>query len=191
MQPPILHRIAVGEAAAVQECIDRYGGLVQSLARRFCGHRDEVDDAVQEVFIDLWRKAARYDPALSAEIAFVTMIARRRLIDHSRRRKEVASAGRADDELPGKMSAAGEARVEICDEADHAAKALAKLRPEQQRVLKLAIYDGLSHEQIANATELPLGTVKTHVRRGLARVRELLGAAPPAAAPAAAKGVRS
>jgi RNA polymerase sigma factor (sigma-70 family) len=176
---PILHRIAAGEAAAVQECIDRYGGLVQSLARRFCARRDEVEDAVQEVFVDLWRKAARYDPSLSAEIAFVTMIARRRLIDHSRRRKEVAGSGLVDDELPGKLSAAGQERVEVCDEADHAAKALAKLRPEQQRVLKLAIYDGLSHEQIASATELPLGTVKTHVRRGLARVRELLGVATP------------
>jgi RNA polymerase sigma-70 factor (ECF subfamily) len=179
---PILHRIAAGDSGAVQECVDRYGALVQSLARRFCANAHEAEDAVQEVFIDLWRKASRYDPRLSAEITFVTMIARRRLIDHSRRRKEVAASALVDDELPGKLSAAEHERVDLCDEADQAAKALARLRPEEQRVLKLAIYEGLSHEQIANATELPLGTVKTHVRRGLIRVRELLGATRPAGA---------
>jgi RNA polymerase sigma factor (sigma-70 family) len=172
---PILHRIAAGDADAVQECVDCYGGLVHSLARRFCSATGEVEDAVQEVFIDLWRKASRYDPKLSAEVTFVTMIARRRLIDHSRKRKDIAGSGVVDDELPAKLSAAEQNRVELCDEADRAAKALARLRPEQQRVLKLAIYDGLSHEQIAEATALPLGTVKTHVRRGLMRVRELLG----------------
>ena len=175
MPEPILHRIAAGDGDAVQECVDRYGGLVHSLARRFCSASGEVDDAVQEVFIDLWKKAGRYDPKLSAEVTFVTMIARRRLIDHGRRRKEVAGSALVDDELPAKLSAAEHERVEICDEADRAAKALARLKPDQQRVLKLAIYDGLSHEEIAEATELPLGTVKTHVRRGLMRVRELLG----------------
>ncbi len=174
MPEPILHRIAAGESDAVQECVDRYGGLVHSLARRFCP-AGEVEDAVQEVFVDLWRKAGRYDPTLSAEVTFVTMIARRRLIDHGRRRKEVAGSALVDDELPAKLSAAEHERVEICDEADRAAKALARLKPDQQRVLKLAIYDGLSHEAIAEATNLPLGTVKTHVRRGLIRVREMLG----------------
>lgn len=186
MPDPILHRIAAGESEAVQECVDRYGGLVHSLARRFCSGGDEVEDAVQEVFIDLWRKASRYDPKLGAEITFVTMIARRRLIDHSRKRKDAAT-GLVDDELPEKFAAAEQERIEVCDEADRAAKALARLRPEQQRVLKLAIYDGLSHEQIADATELPLGTVKTHVRRGLMRVRELLGVPKPASA----EGARS
>jgi RNA polymerase sigma-70 factor (ECF subfamily) len=65
--------------------------------------------------------------------------------------------------------------VDVGDEAARAAKALAKLRPDEQRVLRLAIYDGMSHDQIAKATTMPLGTVKTHLRRGLQRVREMLG----------------
>jgi len=65
--------------------------------------------------------------------------------------------------------------VDVGDEAARAAKALAQLRPDEQRVLRLAIYDGMSHDQIAKATTMPLGTVKTHLRRGLQRVREMLG----------------
>jgi RNA polymerase sigma-70 factor (ECF subfamily) len=63
----------------------------------------------------------------------------------------------------------------VGDEAARARKALAKLRPDEQKVLRMAIYDGLSHDQIAKATTMPLGTVKTHLRRGLQRVREMLG----------------
>jgi len=186
-----LQRIAAGDQEAVQECVDRYGALVLSLARRCCSSRDETEDAVQEVFVDLWRKAGRYDPALSAEVTFVTMIARRKLIDHGRRRREVTSSGWADDALPGKLAGTWQQRIEICDEADRAAKAIARLRPEQQRSLKLAIHDGMSHEQISDTTGLSLGTVKTHVRRGLMQVREMLGAAKRSGLPASSRGSTS
>ena len=175
MPDPILPRVAAGEALAVQECIDRYGGLVWSLARRFCANRQEAEDAVQEVLIELWTKAGRYDARLASEITFVAMIARRRLIDRGRKKQRTVESADIEDRVTG--ADLGQERVELCDEAAHAAKAFAHLRPEQQRVLKLAIFDGLSHEQIAQATKLPLGTVKTHARRGLARLRELLGLA--------------
>src|SRR5829696_165972 len=73
---PLLHRIAAGDSAAVEEFLDRYGGLVWSLARRFTSNRQESEDAVQDVFIELWRKAPRYDASLSSEATFVAMIAR-------------------------------------------------------------------------------------------------------------------
>jgi RNA polymerase sigma-70 factor (ECF subfamily) len=90
----ILVRIAQGDRAAVRDCLDRHGGLVWSLARRLCPDPADLEDAVQEIFIDLWSAARRYDPAVAAESTFVAMIARRRLIDRRRR------AARGPDHRP-------------------------------------------------------------------------------------------
>lgn len=169
----ILERVAAGEKAAVQECIDRYGGLVLSLARRLCPPSAEVDDAVQEVFIELWNKAERFDRALASEATFVAMIARRRLIDLRRRLERHAGAGELSEALVAPGASVSE-RAEVGDEALAARKAFRELKPDEQRVLELAVWNGLSHQQIAGATGLPLGTVKTHARRGLARLREIL-----------------
>ena len=81
----ILERIAAGDANAVQECMDLYGNLVWSLARRFTRSAAEAEDAVQEVFLDVWKSAARFDAKRASEKTFVAMIARRRLIDLLRR----------------------------------------------------------------------------------------------------------
>jgi RNA polymerase sigma-70 factor (ECF subfamily) len=168
--------VTSGDPAAVRECIARYGGLIWSLARRFSPSPTDAEDAVQEIFLDVWRSADRFDPTASSEVAFVAMIARRRLIDRRRQRRR-----RPDTEpLPeGPSTHAGPeyAQMELCGEAVIAGKALAQLRPEQREVLILSAYHGLSHEEIAAATGMPLGTVKAHARRGLLRVRELLSMA--------------
>jgi len=174
--PGILACVAAGEPGAVQACLDRFGGLVWSLARRLAQGDAEAEDAVQEIFLDVWKSAPRYDASVASETAFVAMIARRRLIDRRRRLSrrpdgqvllESTTAAPSDDEKDP---------VELSDDAARAAEALKKLSEEQQRVLKLSIYHGLSHEKIARATGLPLGTVKTHARRGLMKIRELLQA---------------
>jgi RNA polymerase sigma-70 factor (ECF subfamily) len=170
----ILQRIARSDAAAVEACVDRYGGLVWSLARRLCPRGEDPEDAVQEVFLALWKGAAQFDPEKGDESTFVAVVARRRLIDMRRRLARHAEPG----ELPESVEAPGEShveRAEVVDDADRARRALAELRPEQQRVLSLSVYDGLSHQEISERTGLPLGTVKTHARRGLIRLRELLG----------------
>ncbi|MCX5746449.1 MAG: sigma-70 family RNA polymerase sigma factor, partial [Proteobacteria bacterium] len=81
---PLLARVAVGDRGALRECLDRYGGLVWSIARRF--EASEAEDAVQEIFVDLWKSAVRYDPEVASEPTFIAMIARRRLIDRRRSR---------------------------------------------------------------------------------------------------------
>jgi len=174
----LLPRIASGDAAAVRECLARYGGLVWSLARRFLGNPADAEDAVQDVFVELWKNAAKYDPSRSAEPTFVTMVTRRRLIDRRRRTARHPVAAPLAEEVVG-QSDGGEPRADVSDEAARAAAALGELRDEQQRVIRLAIYDGLTHEEIAAATGLPLGTVKTHIRRGLIRIRERLGGGAP------------
>ena len=169
----VLPRIAAGDPAATADCIARYGGLVWSLARRFLGNPADAEDAVQDVFIELWKNAGRYDPDRSAESTYITMIARRRLIDRKRKAGRTVAAQPLGDEPAQQVAVA---RVEVEDEAAKAAAALAELREEERRVIRLAVYDGLTHEEIAAATGLPVGTVKTHIRRGLIRVRERLAA---------------
>lgn len=171
---PLLHRVASGDNSAVEACLDRYGALVWSLARRFSANRHEAEDAVQDVFIELWKKAPRYDPGLSSELTFVAMIARRRLIDRGRRAGGRQVTEDLDESLSSAAAEADYERIETADEAARAARAMQQLKPEQQRVLNLSIFEGLSHQQIAEHLALPLGTVKTHVRRGLDRVREAL-----------------
>jgi RNA polymerase sigma-70 factor (ECF subfamily) len=168
-----LRRIAEGDKAAVQDCIDLYGGLVWSLARRLSPTREDAEDAVQEIFIDIWKSAARFDDAQAAEITFIAMIARRRLIDRLRRFERVPEVEALTPELMDVKRQ--DQQMELNSEAALAARAMSQLRPEQQKVLQLAIYQGLSHQEIARATGLPLGTVKTHARRGLLHIREALG----------------
>ena len=169
--PTVLQRVALGEPGAAQECLDRFGGLVWSLARRLASNDSEAEDAVQEIFVDVWRSSQRYDPSIASETAFVAMIARRRLIDQRRkasRRKETAIG-----EHDPAGTVAGD-QTQVSEEASKAAAALELLSEDQQKVLRLSIFHGLSHEKIARSTGLPLGTVKTHARRGLIRVRQLL-----------------
>jgi RNA polymerase sigma-70 factor (ECF subfamily) len=171
-EPSILARVAAGDPAAPNECIARFSGLVWSLARRLCTSPSDAEDAVQEIFIDLWKSAPRFDASIASETTFVAMIARRRLIDRGRRKMR-------RPEVPQIPETVADTRERIDDterdEQQHLAqRAFEQLRPEQQQVLQLAIHHGCSHEQIATATGMPLGTVKTHARRGLIKIRQIL-----------------
>lgn len=182
----LLSRVAAGDPAAIRECTSRFGGLVWSLARRASVSQEDAEDATQEIFLDLWRSAARYDARVGSEVTFVAMIARRRLIDRRRSRQRAPRAVPLVDEA----ASAGAPSAELGAEAALAARALEQLRPEQRQVLLLSACHGLSHEEISSSTGMPLGTVKAHARRGLLRVREVLGeGAPRAAAPAVMGGV--
>jgi RNA polymerase sigma-70 factor (ECF subfamily) len=173
---PVLARAASGDAAAVEACLARFSGLVWSLARRFCRNAADAEDAVQDVLVELWRCAGRYDAAVASEATFVAMIARRRLIDRHRRRQRQPDLQPLPELAP--LQAEGvHTRIEQQPDVKRATQALLTLRPERQRVLRLSVYGGLSHAEIAEATGLPLGTVKTHVRRGLIQLRESLGLA--------------
>jgi RNA polymerase sigma-70 factor (ECF subfamily) len=170
--PPLLARVAAGDAAAVRECLARYGGLVWSIARRF--EPGDAEDAVQEIFLDLWRSAHRYAEALGSEATFIATIARRRLIDRRRSARRRPGGDQATEQITELMLEDPGASPIASAEAAKAAKALGKLRPEQRQVLVLATCHGLSHGEIAAHTGMPLGTVKAHARRGLISIRAAL-----------------
>jgi len=170
----LLPRVASGDQAAVRACIDRFGGLVWSLARRMLATEAEAEDAVQEIFVDVWQSAYRYDASVASETAFVAMIARRRLIDRRRKIGRRPSEQALGEHEPARNGSEVEAPAMMRDELGRAAEAFEQLSTEQRRVLRLSVFHGLSHEKIARATGLPLGTVKTHARRGLIRLRDLM-----------------
>lgn len=168
--PPLLPRVARGDAIAVRELVSRYERLVWSLVRRYCTDATDAEDAAQDVFLSVWQNAERFDPELASEPVFITVLARRRLIERARGRKRQPVTELLDDAT----AAIDQVHPDRCVEAARAVQALDTLSPDQRRVLVLSARDGLTQEEIAEHTGLALGTVKTHARRGLLRVRELL-----------------
>jgi RNA polymerase sigma-70 factor, ECF subfamily len=173
---PLLERIARGEKAAFAQCLDQYGDLVWGLSRRMSPNSQDAEDATQEIFFSLWKKAAHYDAMRGSEAVFIATIARRALIDRyrERRRKPLEVLIEEADSL---WADGEETRGETGADADRAVQALKRLKPEQQRVITLAIWQGLSQSEIAGMTGMPLGTVKSLIRRGLLSIRESLNGA--------------
>ena len=171
---PLLERIAAGDRGAVAHCIDRYSGLVWSLARRFIANEADAEEAVQEVFMELWKTADRFDARRSAEATYVSMVARRRLIDRLRR-----SRARPDSEplqdVEHLLARDGHVALEASAETSRVMRVIDAMAPEQKQVVHMSAWLGMSHAAIAERMMLPLGTVKSHLRRGLLRIREQLG----------------
>src|SRR5579859_4175090 len=148
MSPTVLQRIASGDAAAVRECMDRFGPLVWSLARRMSRTQADAEDATQEIFLDIWRSAGRYDASLGSDKIFIATIARRRLID--RLRKRSAEPPMDPPEVLETVAWAEPGNLpESSTEAGQAARALAELKPEQRQVLELGLMHGLTQSEIA------------------------------------------
>lgn len=178
MAATVLQRIAAGEATAIEDCLSQYGGLVWSLVRRSMANHADAEDLAQEIFVEIWRHAGRFDSSIASEATFITTLARRRLIDRQRRRQRrpepVSLPGEAD------VSAADEGPpLEVLEEAARARELMRQLRPQEREVLEMAINLGMTQSEIAEKASMPLGSVKTHARRGLMRLREMLKASTP------------
>jgi RNA polymerase sigma-70 factor (ECF subfamily) len=172
-EKPILERVAEGDQSAVGDFIDRYGDLVWSLARRYLGNHSDAEDAVQEIFIEIWNSAGRYDRNVASEVAFISTITRRRLIDRLRQFERRPGLESIDDQIGARQPAIP---TTLDDDAEVALveRVLADMEPEHRDILAMSLYQGYSHSEIADRLDMPLGTVKTRVRRGLIHVREQL-----------------
>jgi RNA polymerase sigma-70 factor (ECF subfamily) len=169
----LLLRIARGDGDAVNACLERYGPLVWSVAKKAWDDVATIEDVVQEVFIDVWKSAERFDPEKASEATFIATIARRRVIDR-RRRLGRAPVHEEVKETSASIGHVGLSPVDRGDEARLAREALAELKPDQRRVILMSVVEGLTHPEIATKTGLPLGTVKSHIRRGLDQTAQKL-----------------
>jgi RNA polymerase sigma-70 factor (ECF subfamily) len=170
MKEPILPRIAQGDPTATDELVARYGRVLRWMANQH-GVRDP-DDAVQDIFVTLWQNAARYDAAKGAESTFVGTIARRKLIDRHRKRSRRPQT--QDIETIAERNLENNTNIEGGTELALASRAMESLRPVQRSILTLSVLEGMTHSEIASKLELPLGTVKTHIRRGFSQMRQMM-----------------
>ncbi|MFN7917272.1 MAG: sigma-70 family RNA polymerase sigma factor [Vicinamibacterales bacterium] len=173
-----LERMARGEHDALAELYDRHGRLIYSLALRILRDQGDAEDIVQDVFSQAWRQAARFDVTRGNVVAWLVTMTRTRAIDVLRRRKvrpELVHTKMPIDVADG--SAGQDVRVEWQHRAREIRRALGTLPHLQRIAIELAYFDGLSHSEIAEQLEVPLGTIKTRVRQGLLKIRDCLAGA--------------
>jgi RNA polymerase sigma-70 factor (ECF subfamily) len=170
-----LGRMARGDHQALAELYDRHARPIFSLALRILQERAEAEDVVQEVFAQAWTQAARYDTARGAVAAWLLNMTRSRAIDRLRskraRPEDAAETGIALDEMPG-GGVAQDAQLLSAEQVCRLRNALQALPALQRIALELAYYEGLTHAEIADRLEQPLGTVKTRIRQAMIKLRE-------------------
>ena len=168
----ILARIADGENGSFELLIEKYGNLVWSIGKKFLYRQSDLEDAVQEVFIAIWKSADKYDASKAKEITFVSMIARRRFIDHLRKISKHKNLESIDDDNSGHQLYKESILNESTD-LQLVKNAIQSLDIDDQELLNLSVYQGYSHSEISKLLNLPLGTVKTRIRRNLIKIKEI------------------
>lgn len=179
----LMARIAQGDRSALDLLYQRYSPVVFSLCLRVVGDRGTAEDLLIDIFFEIWRKSARYDASRGAPLTYISTLARSRAID--RKRTRAGRIATAADDLTLELASANSpmtdrdagSPVEQASLVERAAKvreALGRLEEEHRKTLELSYFEGLSHSEIAEKLGKPLGTVKTHIRMGVIRMRELL-----------------
>jgi RNA polymerase sigma-70 factor, ECF subfamily len=163
------------ERAALSILYDRYGRLVYTLALKLLDRRDEAEDLTQDIFLSFW-KQEKFDPNRAKLTTYLCLLTRSRAIDKLRsRQSEQRSIARLqqntipETDLPTILES-----VSLAEEQTVVRQSLTALSERQRQVLELSYYQDLSQSAIATQLNLPLGTVKTHMRQGLIRLRQLL-----------------
>jgi RNA polymerase sigma-70 factor, ECF subfamily len=171
----LLERAGAGDRAAFAELYDAVVTRVFGLARRVVRDPAQAEEVAQEVMVDVWRHAPRFDPALGSALSWILAITHRRAVD--RVRSEEAARRRTRDvailEPTVAHEPAGEA-AETSDSVGRVRAALEGLTDLQRQAIELAYFDGLTYRQVAETLGTPLGTVKTRIRDGMLRLRPVL-----------------
>ena len=173
----LMSAIAAGDRAALACLYDRHAPLVLAVCRRVLNDADEADDVLVDVFFEVWARADRFDGARGNPLTYLVTLARSRSID---RRRSLGARPPLRSDRAGELAtraAEGDGplqRTSFVEQADRVRRAMASLDPEQRAAIESAFYDGLSHTEVAAKLGKPLGTVKTAIRQGLIRLREIL-----------------
>ena len=171
----LLVRAGRGDEAAFAEVYDQLAGLVHGTVRRVLRDPAQSEEVTQEVFLELWRLAPRFDPAQGSARSWAATMAHRRAVD--RVRAEEASRSRDQSDARSRRAATPDISEEIIDMTDRreVADALDGLTDTQREAVTLAYYGGHTYREVAALLDVPEGTVKTRIRDGLIRLRDRLG----------------
>jgi RNA polymerase sigma-70 factor (ECF subfamily) len=167
----LLRTIGQGEKPALSLLYGRYAARLFGLILQIVKNRNDAEDVLQETFLQIWQKAHQYDSQKSQPEVWLLLLARSRAIDRCRKHRPV-SCDPTDIDIeqlvpPDAMALLAEVHVEVCS-------ALRQLSPEQQLPLHLAFFEGMTHTEIAERLQIPLGTVKTRIRTGMMQMKQKL-----------------
>ena len=176
-QKQLLARIAKRDREAVAVFYDQMAGALFSIAVRILGDAHEAEEALQDVFVQIWDKAAAFDPTMGSPFHWTLSITRNRCIDRLRARQrrfrliselqETPAAGHATDDHPFQVALTE-------DELAAVRSAVSGLPGEQRQAIEMAFFGGMTHLEIAEALKTPLGTIKARIRRGMLKLRDSL-----------------
>jgi len=177
----MIARIGRRDQSAFSALYDRLSGPLYSLAMKMLGDPAEAQDALQDVFLQIWSRAGTYDPEKSSVFSWAVLLTRSRVIDRLRargRRLRIVVGSTADEEHGGTTDASTvESAADTAEKSDEAARVryvLTNLPSEQREAIEMAFFEHLTHHEIAARLGQPLGTVKARIRRGLFKLRQRL-----------------
>jgi RNA polymerase sigma-70 factor (ECF subfamily) len=164
-----------GQTEALGVLYDRHAGLVYSVALNVLGNPQEAEDLTQDIFVRLIHRSA-YDPRRGSLRTFLSILTRSRALDRvrSRQRETLRSKQPPPPDASGSVSSVAMDELSQQEQTQEVQAALAQLSAQQQQLLKMSYYEGLTQTTIAERLGLPLGTVKSKVRRSLLKLREIL-----------------
>lgn len=173
-----MRRIGQADEAALQALFDRYHRTVYAICLRVLRNESDAEETLVDIFWELWTQSGRFNARRGTVSTYLMMVARSRAIDHHRSRaarsRSANAASPLDVDDQGDDGEAGPAEQAWLKERRHQVRqALKSLSPDQREAIILSFFDGLSHQEIADRLEKPLGTIKTRIRLGLIRLRDI------------------
>lgn len=171
-----MQEVAGGDEAALRTVYDLTSAKLLGVILRIIPTRERAEDVLQDTFIKVWHRAGVYDPSLGSPITWLSTVARNTALN------AVRSDGRRVEDAHAELPEIADDAINPADdwlcEAEEAAalsRCLDQLQPDQRRSIRMAFFEGLTHSELAERTDVPLGTLKSRIRRGLAGLRGCLG----------------
>jgi RNA polymerase sigma-70 factor (ECF subfamily) len=168
-----MKQIEAQDQQALSILYDRYGGAVYSLAYRVTQNSNTAEEITQDVFMRVWEQAERWDSAKGKLVSWILTITRYASIDRLRKDKPSQIIQASIDDMPQQLAKEAVFHDPMWHDAKEIRQFIQQLPEEQAYVIELGFFKGMSHAEIANETQLPLGTVKTRIRLGLQKLREM------------------
>ena len=174
----LVQRLLQRDVGAFEQLYDRHSRIVYALVLRILQQGPTAEEVVQDVFLQLWRNADRYQPARGAFVPWLLTLARNRALDHLRLKSERQRRREEQGEEPPPIASSPQYENALDEKrrAERVRSLMASLSPQQKKAIEMAYFEGLSHSEIAAALKEPLGTVKSWIRNGLLRLKEGLQA---------------